>query len=93
MTKPAPTPMTPVDITDRAPHIRSGRVQVWGAKSRDGVWTYERTEEAGTPWVITHVSTGKSTYASSLPGARRSTASPEFLDWMMKHRPTPGGRS
>jgi len=86
--------MTTIDITDRATHLRSGRVQIWGARSRDGVWTYERTEERGTPWVITHTPTGKSTYASSLPSARRSTASPEFLAWMLEHRPTPrGGRA
>lgn len=46
--------LTPLDKTktDRAPNIRTGRVQTWEASSKDGRWCYVREEMSGTPWAV-----------------------------------------
>jgi hypothetical protein len=66
--------LTPVEVTSRHRAFRSGRLETWAARSTDGTWTYERTEDSGTPWVVTHVPTGGSDLFGSLPKARRFTA-------------------
>jgi hypothetical protein len=73
--------MTPVEVTSRRPAFRSGRLEVWAARSTDGLWTYQRAEDAGTPWVVTHVPTGHWDLFGSLPRARRFTARPTAAAW------------
>lgn len=50
--------MIPVEVKDRASRMyadgRRGRVEMWSARSRDGVWSFERVEEPGTPWLVFH---------------------------------------
>lgn len=67
-------PMTPVDLGLRGTNLRNGQMEIWSAISRDGVWGYERTEENGTPWHVTHLATGRWVYARDLSSARRATA-------------------
>lgn len=31
--------------------------ECWGARTEDGVWTFERLDEPGTPWAIIHTAT------------------------------------
>jgi hypothetical protein len=72
--------LTPVDITARFPSFRSGRLENWSAKSRDGVWTFERLEIAGTPWSIRHVPSGiEADWCGTLPAAREMTANGSAL--------------
>jgi hypothetical protein len=67
--------LTPVDITARFPSFRSGRLENWSAKSRDGVWTFERLEISGSPWEPTHVPTGVAAdWYGTLTAAREATA-------------------
>jgi hypothetical protein len=68
-------PMTPVTVTVRFPTLR-GRPENRAAVSNDGVWAYERTEDIGTPWLVTHQPTGTvlPCWYASLPKARRATA-------------------
>ena len=77
MPKPRRT-LTPVDITSRYPGFMrrgGGELENWSAKSRDGVWTYERVEISGTPWAVTHVPTGlEADWYGTLPAARAATA-------------------
>lgn len=47
-------PPLPVTVTDRAPNLRNGRMETWAARSDDGQWDFERTEEPGTPWWARH---------------------------------------
>lgn len=78
--------MTP--ITDRVLHRSyvTGREEVWSAVSvetapdgTDPLWTYERREEPGTPWQITHTPTGRWTLSTSLAKARRDTMNGTIL--------------
>ena len=67
--------LTPADVTARFPSFRSGRREAWSAASRDGVWTYERIEDTGTPWDVTHIPTGISAgWYGTLTAARAATA-------------------
>jgi hypothetical protein len=66
--------MTPVTITHRAPNLRTGRTEIWQARSTDGVWQYDREDEIYTPWVITHLPTGQTWEDTSLRRARHATA-------------------
>lgn len=60
---------------------RTGRPEIREAVSADGVWTYIRLEERGTPWDVEHNPTGRVLRyaATSLPSARRSTADGSIL--------------
>ncbi len=70
--------LTPVTITSRFPNFRGGRVEAWSAVSTDGVWTYERIEDTGSPWEATHVPTGiRTDWYGTLGAARAATASGE----------------
>lgn len=80
------TALTPVKVTARHPNARTGRLEAWAAESveRDDqdrpVWTYTRTEEAGTPWSAAHVSCPRgSALYGSLRDARAATASGRAL--------------
>ncbi len=42
------------------PHFRSGRMEIVSVRSADGVWLYERQEDVGTSWIVTHIPTGRS---------------------------------
>lgn len=67
--------LTPVTITSRYPSFSGRRVEAWSATSKDGVWTYERIEDTGTPWEATHVPTGiVSGWYGTLGAARAATA-------------------
>jgi hypothetical protein len=76
-------PMTKIKIIYSAPRMSSGhpgirasrRSEIWAAISCDGVWSYERSDEPGTPWIVTHEPTRHVEYFASLPKARRWTAS------------------
>jgi len=79
-------PMTPIVITRTAPRLSVSRPgtrisnrEIWSARSTDGTWTYERSDEPGTPWIVTYAPTGHVEYWSSLPKARRWTASDRAL--------------
>jgi hypothetical protein len=54
-----PRTLTPATVTARYPAFRSGRVENWAARSDDGTWAYERLEQAGTPWEVTHLPTAR----------------------------------
>jgi hypothetical protein len=74
MPKPRRT-LTPVNITARFPSFNGRRLETWSAASRDGLWTYERIEDTGTPWEATHVPTGiSSDWYGTLGAARAATA-------------------
>lgn len=62
----------PVVITDRAPNLRTRRhrVEMWGARSTDGEWLFQRLEEPGTPWHALHGPSGYWNLYSSLKRAR-----------------------
>lgn len=76
--------LTPLDKnkTERAANIRTGCVQTWAATSKDGRWCYVRTEERGTPWRVTDLTTHQDTNElfGSLGAARAWTALPEVAD-------------
>jgi hypothetical protein len=58
---------------------RGARRECWEAHSLDGIWSYHRLEEPGTPWVIRHEPTGYATVfelATTLDDARHDTAGP-----------------
>jgi len=75
--------LTPVDITARFPAFRSGRLENWSAASRDGVWKYERLEDAGTPWSVVHVPTGtEGSWYGTLTAAREATANGSALEYV-----------
>lgn len=42
------------DPTHLTPHK-----ECWAAVSEDGIWAFERIEEPGTPWITTHVPSGR----------------------------------
>lgn len=84
------TPMTPVTKTMRTTFIggpTSGRTrrECWGAKSVDGIWAYERIEDEGTNWYVTHLPTGHcgDTPYGTLTAARRATRSDAALQRMI----------
>lgn len=59
--------------TVRRPAFRTGRMEMWEATSADGKWHFERIEDIGTPWEITHVDfPGWSALSPSLPKARKN---------------------
>ena len=67
--------LTPADVTARFPSFRTGRLEAWSAKSRDGVWAYERIEDTGTLWDAIHLPTGLSGgLYGTLSAARAATA-------------------
>jgi hypothetical protein len=79
--KRTPAPMTPIDPTSKTYYetfvgTRTRR-ECWGATSTDGEWGYTRTEDTGTPWIVTHLPTGRTnfSYYGSLAKARRATYS------------------
>ena len=75
--------LTPVDITARFPSFRTGRLETWSAKSRDGLWTYERLEITGTPWAVIHVPTGiEGDWHGTLTAAREATANGSALAYI-----------
>jgi hypothetical protein len=75
--------LTPVDITARFPSFRSGRLENWSAKSRDGVWKYERIEDTGTPWSVVHVPSGiEGHWHGTLTAAREATANGSALEYV-----------
>ena len=52
-------PLAPIRVTERAPRVlRDGRStggEVWCAVTVDGAWKIERTEDPGTPWMLTRL--------------------------------------
>jgi hypothetical protein len=79
-------PATPIEVTTSYPRLnprtgaRASRgFEIWSARSVDGQWTYERSEEPGTPWIVRHLSTGHEEFFASLPKARHWTASDRAL--------------
>lgn len=62
--------------TVRRPAFRTGRLETWEAKSADGMWTFERLDDEGTPWIAMHAcGIDVRTYFGTLHSARRSVAS------------------
>lgn len=67
--------LTPADVTRSFPAFRSGRREAWEAKSRDGVWAYQRLEISGTPWEVRHLpSRTAGDWYGTLTAARAATA-------------------
>ena len=67
--------LTKVTIASRFPSFNGRRVEAWSATSDDGLWTFERIEDVGTPWEATHVPTGIATdWYGTLSAARAATA-------------------
>lgn len=67
--------LTPADVTRSFPAFRSGRVEAWEAKSRDGVWEYRRLEISGTQWEVLHLPSGTAgDWYGTLTAARKATA-------------------
>jgi hypothetical protein len=78
-----PRTLTPATVTARYPAFRSGRVENWAARSDDGTWAYERLEQAGTPWEVTHLPTGTAgPWYGTLPAARAGTADGSALAYV-----------
>jgi hypothetical protein len=55
---------------------RSGRIECWGVRTKDGEWGFDRTEEEGgnTPWEIFHlpsVADGSYTMPVTTSGTRK----------------------
>jgi len=46
--------LTPVTITARFPSFRTGRLETWGAQTKDGIWDFEREEDTRTDWLVYH---------------------------------------
>lgn len=85
--------MTPVTRSMRTTYIGgpdSGRTrkECWSATSTDGSWSYERLEDQGTTWSVTHLHTGCTCDVPyrSLNAARRATASGATLRDMRRER-------
>jgi hypothetical protein len=82
------TALTPVDITYAlwfvgGPDSGRTRREQESAVSRDGVWTYQRVDEPGTPWLVTHVPTGMVEVFGSLRRARAFTAQ-RPVEWLRR---------
>lgn len=79
-----PAQLTPIDSSSvvRRPNYR-GIQETVEARSSDGLWSYERGEEAGTPWHIHHLPTGGvlEHAATTYKGARYLTANK--TDWLL----------
>lgn len=71
-------PLAPIRVTERSPRMDSDGLgsEVWAAITLDGAWTIERTEDRGTPWMLTrtadHQSAGQ---VGTLKQAREIIAS------------------
>ena len=67
--------LTPVDVI-RRPNPRNGQLEAQAAKSRDGIWAYERIETPGDPWTATHMPSGTEVPVlyGTLRDARTATA-------------------
>jgi len=79
--------LTPVDITERYRSIRTGRMEACAARSRDGLWLYERLDMPGTPWrLVDAASRADCGWFGSLPKARAYTASGEAARELAKLR-------
>jgi hypothetical protein len=66
--------MTPVRITVWRPALPSGRMEAWAAASIDGIWTYTRIEDDGTPWSVEHIpSAADCGLFGTISKARRAT--------------------
>lgn len=52
------------------------RPECWGARTADGIWVFDREDEPGTPWTVTHLPTRTvvCTYLGSLRQCRRYVA-------------------
>lgn len=75
--------LTPADVTRRYPSFRSGRMENWEARSRDGAWFYERLEISGTPWQVTHLPTETAgDWYGTLTAARAATADGSALAYV-----------
>jgi len=66
--------LTPVNITEKYPSFRTGRLEIWAAESRDGIWSFKRDESPGTPWIAEHLPTGGTAWYGTLTAARAATA-------------------
>lgn len=44
--------LTEIRITEKRPNFRGKRLEVWAAVSLDGLWSFTRTDEPGTPWSV-----------------------------------------
>jgi len=66
--------LTPINITARHRSTRTGKPEIWAARSRDGRWTYDREETTGTPWIVQHRETGEERWFGTLGAARAATA-------------------
>lgn len=76
-TRKAPAvPLAPV-IRTRFLLTLGGARQCWGAVTTDALWDFEREDEPGTPWSVTHVPTGivVDRYAGTLTDCRAYVAS------------------
>lgn len=72
--------LTPGSIV-RHPNRATQQTEQWGARSADGVFDFERLEDNGTTWRVTHLPSvtpdrpqGRWVLATSLPKARAGTA-------------------
>lgn len=75
--------MIPLDAakTTKYRSLRTGRLETWGAVSKDGKWSFQRIEDVGTPWEVTHEDfPGWSMLAGSLPKARKNAEAQLRLD-------------
>jgi hypothetical protein len=46
--------LAPVDITERYRSSRTGRLENWAARTRDGEWAFQREEDTRTDWLVYH---------------------------------------
>lgn len=67
---------TEIRVTERYLNPRTGRYETWSAVSADGRFTYNRSDETGTPWIVKDTSTGTEVgqWFRSLDRARRHTS-------------------
>jgi hypothetical protein len=64
--------LPPVTVTSRYPNLRTGRLEVWEARTPG--WVFIRTEEPGTPWYAEATDTHLFGAFTSLLAARRAAA-------------------
>jgi hypothetical protein len=75
--------LTPADVTQRMPPFGGGRPQAWQARSRDGIWRYDRLEISGTPWLVVHLPTStEGSWHGTLSAARQATADGSALEYV-----------
>lgn len=75
--------LIPLDPTKTIKHRnwRGTRLEVWEATSADGRWHFERIEDTGTPWEVTHADfPGWHGIFGSLPKARKGAEAALQLD-------------